>query len=447
MLKRSAVRSVAFLVSASVGAGSPPGRPSGCALLPRTNAPAAVTNDNRSPAGTLVGDTLVVRLVVTPVTRYPEGRASCGVPVLAFAEEGKAASVPGPLLRVRSGAAIRATVRNAGPTTVWLRGLQDHLPPFNDTVAVAPGATRELRFRATVVGAFLYTGRTILGRNRYFDGDERGGQLVGALVVDSSGVPRAVAGSRALRLYADMAPQTSGARPRFAFVLQEGDRAPAADSLVLPGSPLVLTQGEPTRITVVNRLDRPLSVHWHGLELESYYDGVSGWSGTTGHLAPAERTIVARLNSRELPQAAVASRPGPELTLRRCVHAINALATIRRCTAADPVRVIERLVGSGHRWIRSAGPAWADHGGLRHQRLPLHERGVAAGVAPARPHARHAAPEFGGPDRQCDSPLAQHRGSRLDLHRAIVQRQSVRARPAVRSDQVLHHHSRRHRAR
>jgi len=27
-------------------------------------------------------------------------------------------------------------------------------------------------------------------------------------------------------------------------------------------------------------------VHWHGLELESYSDGVSGWSGHPGHVAP-----------------------------------------------------------------------------------------------------------------------------------------------------------------
>jgi FtsP/CotA-like multicopper oxidase with cupredoxin domain len=27
-------------------------------------------------------------------------------------------------------------------------------------------------------------------------------------------------------------------------------------------------------------------VHWHGIELESYYDGIAGWSGTPGHIAP-----------------------------------------------------------------------------------------------------------------------------------------------------------------
>jgi FtsP/CotA-like multicopper oxidase with cupredoxin domain len=43
-----------------------------------------------------------------------------------------------------------------------------------------------------------------------------------------------------------------------------------------PGPPLVLRRGEPVEITVVNRLTEATSIHWHGLELESYYDGVHG---------------------------------------------------------------------------------------------------------------------------------------------------------------------------
>jgi hypothetical protein len=48
----------------------------------------------------------------------------------------------------------------------------------------------------------------------------------------------------------------------------------------------VLTRGQPVEITVLNKLPEPTSVHWHGIELESYYDGIAGWSGTPGHIAP-----------------------------------------------------------------------------------------------------------------------------------------------------------------
>lgn len=61
----------------------------------------------------------------------------------------------------------------------------------------------------------------------------------------------------------------------------------AADSIEIPGPPLVLHRDEAVAITVHNRLAIPTSVHWHGMELESYFDGVGGWSGTVAHVAPA----------------------------------------------------------------------------------------------------------------------------------------------------------------
>lgn len=54
----------------------------------------------------------------------------------------------------------------------------------------------------------------------------------------------------------------------------------------IPGPPLILTQGERTAIRVVNRLPEPLTVHWHGIELESYFDGVAGVSGSANRLMP-----------------------------------------------------------------------------------------------------------------------------------------------------------------
>jgi hypothetical protein len=54
----------------------------------------------------------------------------------------------------------------------------------------------------------------------------------------------------------------------------------------IPGPPLVLTQGERTAIRVVNRLPEALTVHWHGIELESYFDGVAGISGSGDRIMP-----------------------------------------------------------------------------------------------------------------------------------------------------------------
>lgn len=51
-----------------------------------------------------------------------------------------------------------------------------------------------------------------------------------------------------------------------------GPRPRAANALTGPA--IVLEQGRPVEIAVVNQLDEPTSIHWHGMELESYYDGV-----------------------------------------------------------------------------------------------------------------------------------------------------------------------------
>jgi FtsP/CotA-like multicopper oxidase with cupredoxin domain len=63
---------------------------------------------------------------------------------------------------------------------------------------------------------------------------------------------------------------------------------PGTGSSGSPGvsPPLFLTRGDPVAITVVNRLREPTAVHWHGIELESYYDGVPGFSGSPARLSP-----------------------------------------------------------------------------------------------------------------------------------------------------------------
>jgi FtsP/CotA-like multicopper oxidase with cupredoxin domain len=50
-----------------------------------------------------------------------------------------------------------------------------------------------------------------------------------------------------------------------------------------------LTRGEPTSIEVINRTAEPTSVHWHAIEIESYYDGVVGWSRNATRTEPAIR--------------------------------------------------------------------------------------------------------------------------------------------------------------
>lgn len=63
--------------------------------------------------------------------------------------------------------------------------------------------------------------------------------------------------------------------------------APGAEaSPVSPGPLLLAERGRPLDVTVVNRLAQGTAIHWHGLELDSYWDGVAGWSGSGTQVAP-----------------------------------------------------------------------------------------------------------------------------------------------------------------
>ena len=97
--------------------------------------------------------------------------------------------------------------------------------------------------------------------------------------------PKSASPTRNLELVATELPGTFGKDPGMAFAIA-GEPGSALEPKI-PGPPLVLTQGEPAAIRVVNRLPEPLAVHWHGIELESYFDGVPGVSGSGQHLMPA----------------------------------------------------------------------------------------------------------------------------------------------------------------
>ena len=418
--------------------------------LPPLTVPLPVirANHNDRPAGSLANGVLTLRLVARDGVWHPEAEDGVGIPVRAFAEEGRALENPGPLIRVPEGTEIRVRVRNAIPgATLVVHGLTTHPDEGADSLVIAPGGERETRFRAGERGTYFYwatTSGVTLPKRRSVDT-----QLSGALVVDPVGArapdhvfvigvwidsltlqgkrspheiptingkmfpyteslgytvgdsvrwrvinasdrehpmhlhgfyyrldglgdaradtlfkagrrqwvvtdnlqsgatmsltwspdrpgnwifhchilfhvmgglslvshgpetdagmermsgiliplhvraapgrsyPAVVGTPRPLRLLVQSRPRVYRDDPGFGFVLQDGAHAPAPDSIRIPGSTIVLTRNEPVRITVVNRLTEPTAVHWHGIELTSYYDGVPGVSGEAGHLLPS----------------------------------------------------------------------------------------------------------------------------------------------------------------
>ncbi len=117
-------------------------------------------------------------------------------------------------------------------------------------------------------------------------GHQMAGLIVGIHVRPRGNLPTSAMGPpQNFRLLIQSSPRGFSHKQAIGFVLQNGAE-PARDSVTLPGPTLFLEKGRPVRITLVNRLKVPTSVHWHGLEIDSYPDGVAGWSGMPGKIAP-----------------------------------------------------------------------------------------------------------------------------------------------------------------
>ena len=112
--------------------------------------------------------------------------------------------------------------------------------------------------------------------------------LVLGIEVTGGGPPNAASdvARRKLRLVIEP-DDRNGAGLSYKVDLEEvGHAALRVNDRSVPGPILVLTRGEPVAVEVVNRLNEPTAIHWHGIELESFNDGVPGFSRTGGSVTP-----------------------------------------------------------------------------------------------------------------------------------------------------------------
>jgi FtsP/CotA-like multicopper oxidase with cupredoxin domain len=151
-----------------------------------------ISNDNRSPAGTMRHDTLVLQLELRRGLWFPGADSGSSQIVQAFAEVGMPLQIPGPMLRVVTGTPVHVSVRNTlTDSTLIIWGLEQQPGAADDTVQVKPGAVREVRFVVGAPGTYFYWGSTTGKGMEQRDGEDS--QLYGALIVDSvstTGPPR-----------------------------------------------------------------------------------------------------------------------------------------------------------------------------------------------------------------------------------------------------------------
>src|SRR6185369_14989318 len=108
-----------------------------------------------------------------------------------FAERGREAQNPGPMIRVRAGTIIRLSVHNTiRDSTLVVYGLHTRPSGMDDTVHVAPDATRQLVFAAGAPGTYFYWATTT--HHPVADRADIDAQLHGAFIVDpAEGTPPA----------------------------------------------------------------------------------------------------------------------------------------------------------------------------------------------------------------------------------------------------------------
>jgi FtsP/CotA-like multicopper oxidase with cupredoxin domain len=91
---------------------------------------------------------------------------------------------------------------------------------------------------------------------------------------------------RKLRLLVRERPAGDGVPAGYSYQIEESHKL-IPENVSNSGPPLILERGRPVEITVVNQLHQSTAVHWHGMELESYYDGVAGWGMQGASVTPS----------------------------------------------------------------------------------------------------------------------------------------------------------------
>ena len=250
----------------------------GADSLPRIDA-----NDNRAPAGQQSRRVLRLRLEARLGRWYPQADAGPSEPIEAFAEEGHKPSVPGPLVRVRTGTRVEITLRNtlAGKTLV-VYGLHARPGSPGDTVQIAPGAVRDVRFTAGEPGTYFYWASTSGNDVDHRDGIDS--QLSGAIVVDSASTQRRPR-DRVFVIGAwHAAADSTGPKPWV-----------ERDQMVINGKSWPFTErftytaGDTVRWRWVNPTAGAHPMHLHGFFYTIESNGT--WSGDTVH-APADQRFV-----------------------------------------------------------------------------------------------------------------------------------------------------------
>jgi len=113
------------------------------------------------------------------------------------------------------------------------------------------------------------------------------GLVMGISIAPKGTNPAPTETPRAIRLVQRQKANVYGSQPGMSYVMDGTPDAADPTALPVPGPMLLLERGKRVAVTIVNQSNEHASVHWHGIELESYPDGVPGWSGSGKTILPS----------------------------------------------------------------------------------------------------------------------------------------------------------------
>jgi FtsP/CotA-like multicopper oxidase with cupredoxin domain len=194
-----------------------------------------------------------VRLEVVRGIWRPEGSEGPVREVYAFAEEGKAPHIPGPLIRVPEGTELHVFVRNRLPVALKLHGVLPRPASKDEYVTMAPGKGLEFRFKVGAPGTYYYWGQTSDSTFAQRNGIDS--QLAGALIIDS---PATAANPDRIFVIGEwLGPLVPPGTPRKVSLVVNGRSWPHTERLTIPF-------GLAVEWRVINASVAPHPMHLHG---------------------------------------------------------------------------------------------------------------------------------------------------------------------------------------
>ena len=112
------------------------------------------------------------------------------------------------------------------------------------------------------------------------------GLVMGISIAPKGAAVASTGPERKIRIQQREKANVYGTQPGMSFVVDGTAEAANPNAFPVPGPTLVLQRGERVAVTIVNQSNDHAAVHWHGIELESYPDGVPGWSGSGRNILP-----------------------------------------------------------------------------------------------------------------------------------------------------------------